>query len=148
MDGTFKKPAVRTYGKKTKFNKFGMLPEDSPVAVKKNSVTEQDEDGSEGSDDELEVEKVMKDLYGKKAHCPPPLEVENTAETTPVPLSKESHEAGAHFTSDGPPAADTTHHGEPSKTPETPQKPAATVVIANTQDTLDDITNEIGRAHV
>lgn len=142
MNGTFKKPAARTYGKKTKFNKFGMLPEDSPVAAKKSPVTEQDGDGSEGSDDEVEVEKVMKDLYGKKAeHCPPLAETEDASETTPVPLSNESHEAGAHFPSEDPSAADITTRDEPSKTPETPQKSAATVVIANTQDTLDDITN-------
>lgn len=142
MNGTFKKPAPRYYGKKTKFNKFGMLPEDSPVAIKKSPVTEHGGNESKGSDNEVEVEKVMKDLYGKKAeHCPPPAETEDTAETTPVPLSDESHPAGAYFTSEEPSAADITNRDEPSKTPETPQKPAATVVIANTQDTLDDITN-------
>ena len=142
MNGTFKKPAARTYGKKTRFNKFGMLPEDSPVAAKKSPVTEQDEGGAEDSEVEAKIEKVMKDLYGKNAEERPSRPAtEEAKETTPVPLNNESHEAGAHFPSEEPAAAGISTREDPSELPETSKNPAATVVIASTQDTLDDITN-------
>lgn len=142
MNGTFKKPAARTYGKKTKFNKFGMLPEDSPVAVKKSAATEQGADGTEESKDDAEVEKVMKDLYGKKAEeGPSHLETRGPEESMPVTLSNESHETGTHSPSEEPAASDISTRDEPSGLPETAKKPAATVVIANTQDTLGDITS-------
>lgn len=145
MNGTNKKkPTARTYGKKTKFNKFGMLPE-SPEAVKKRSAMDKVE-GTDHSSEERNVDAVMKDLYSSRRLKDESsrAETEESIDAGRVPTSNEAHDAGAHFLSEEIPDKEVSSLPSPVEpnagTPRTTEEPAATVVIASTPSTLDDIT--------
>lgn len=141
MNGTDKKkPPARTYGKKTKFNKFGMLPDSSPVAVRKSPIMDQTENSDE-SGEETSVEEVMKGLYGNKSEDESSRS--KTDESTPAgmpTLSNDAHEAGARFPSEGLSDAIISSQGQSINEPvDKAEDPAATLVIASTPPTLDDI---------